>query len=114
VSVIITTTAISQGGTQRNHLIQWNLPGAGMSLASALESAFALARIPQRYQATPPLKSILDPSFRYVSSGDTDVRKTFARIRRERGETSINPVAAKTAANSNVIHLHRRASAAKG
>lgn len=29
------------------------------------------------------MKSILDPSFRYVSSLDTDVRKTFARIRRE-------------------------------
>lgn len=29
------------------------------------------------------MKSILDPSFRYVSSLDTDLRKTFARIRRE-------------------------------
>ena len=29
------------------------------------------------------MKSVLDPSFRYVSSVDTDVRKTFARIREE-------------------------------
>jgi hypothetical protein len=29
------------------------------------------------------MKSILDPSFRYVSSSNTDLRKTFARIRRE-------------------------------
>ncbi len=29
------------------------------------------------------MKSILDPSFRYVPSASTDVRKTFARIRRE-------------------------------
>jgi hypothetical protein len=29
------------------------------------------------------MKSILDPSFRYVSSHATDVRKTFARIKRE-------------------------------
>ncbi|MEO8506479.1 MAG: hypothetical protein ABI593_02500 [Betaproteobacteria bacterium] len=29
------------------------------------------------------MKSILDPSFRYVPSTATDVRKTFARIRRE-------------------------------
>ena len=29
------------------------------------------------------MKSILDPSFRYVSSGSTDLHKTFARIRRE-------------------------------
>jgi hypothetical protein len=30
-----------------------------------------------------PIKRILDPSFRYVPSHSTDVRKTFARVRRE-------------------------------
>jgi len=30
------------------------------------------------------VKSILDPSFRYVPSQATDVRKTFERILRER------------------------------
>lgn len=29
------------------------------------------------------MKSILDPAFRYTSSANTDLRKTFARIRRE-------------------------------
>jgi hypothetical protein len=29
------------------------------------------------------MKSILDPSFRYVASHATDLRKTFARVRRE-------------------------------
>ncbi len=29
------------------------------------------------------IKSILDPSFRYTSSVETDLRKTFARVRRE-------------------------------
>ncbi len=29
------------------------------------------------------MKSILDPSFRYTPSTATDVRKTFARVRRE-------------------------------
>jgi hypothetical protein len=29
------------------------------------------------------MKSILDHSFRYTRSTDTDLRKTFARIRRE-------------------------------
>ncbi len=29
------------------------------------------------------MKSILDPTFRYVPSASTDVRRTFARIRRE-------------------------------
>jgi hypothetical protein len=30
------------------------------------------------------MKSILDPSFRYTASFDTDLRKTFARVRRDR------------------------------
>ena len=29
------------------------------------------------------MKSILDPSFRYTPSANTDLRKTFARVRRE-------------------------------
>ena len=29
------------------------------------------------------MKSILDPSFRYTNSLQTDLRKTFARVRRE-------------------------------
>jgi hypothetical protein len=29
------------------------------------------------------MKSILDPTFRYTPSIQTDIRKTFARIRRE-------------------------------
>lgn len=29
------------------------------------------------------MKSLLDPSFRYTASHSTDVRKTFARVRRE-------------------------------
>ena len=29
------------------------------------------------------MKSILDPTFRYTPSAATDVRKTFARVRRE-------------------------------
>jgi len=30
------------------------------------------------------MKSILDPSFRYTASYETDVKKTFARVRLER------------------------------
>ena len=29
------------------------------------------------------MKSILDPAFRYTPSSSTDIRKTFARVRRE-------------------------------
>jgi hypothetical protein len=40
------------------------------------------------------MKTILDRSFRYVPSHETDIRKTFERIRRER-EAAARP---KTAA----------------
>jgi len=36
------------------------------------------------------MKSILDPTFRYVPSASTDVRKTFARIRREMQKSGAN------------------------
>jgi len=29
------------------------------------------------------MKSILDPTFKYTSSANTDIRKTFERVRRE-------------------------------
>jgi len=51
------------------------------------------------------MKSILDPTFRYVPSVETDLRKTFARVRRElRGgspKTSEPPV-------TNGLSLQRR------
>ena len=34
------------------------------------------------------MKSILDPSFRYTNSVETDLKKTFARVRREQRRTS--------------------------
>ena len=34
------------------------------------------------------MKSILDPTFRYVPSTQTDLRKTFSRIRREMARAS--------------------------
>lgn len=39
------------------------------------------------------MKSLLDPTFKYVPSVETDIRKTFARVRREarREATSVLP-----------------------
>jgi hypothetical protein len=34
------------------------------------------------------MKSILDPAFRYTNSVETDLAKTFARIRREQRQAS--------------------------
>ena len=46
------------------------------------------------------MKTILDPTFRYVPSRDTDIRKTFERIRRERE-------AAASGARDTVVPLKR-------
>jgi hypothetical protein len=55
------------------------------------------------------MKSILDPTFRYVPSVETDLRKTFARVRRElRGGT---PKGSEPPA-TNVLSLQRRQAAA--
>ncbi len=40
------------------------------------------------------MKSVLDPSFRYTKSIDTDLRKTFARIRREQTTQRREPTTA--------------------
>jgi hypothetical protein len=51
------------------------------------------------------MKSILDPSFRYTASHATDLRKTFARIRREmkNGDQS-----AATSSERRVVALRPR------
>jgi hypothetical protein len=42
------------------------------------------------------VKSILDPSFHYVPSGETNLRKTFSRIRRQMQKTEAQKLAAST------------------
>jgi hypothetical protein len=54
------------------------------------------------------MKSILDPTFRYVPSVQTDVRKTFARIRRELRAADAK-IVADAPAVANVLSLQRRA-----
>lgn len=50
------------------------------------------------------MKSILDPTFRYTSSVNTDIGKTFARIRREQKAAAL--AAAETKIN---VHAFDRA-----
>jgi len=53
------------------------------------------------------MKSILDRSFHYTTAVDTDVRKTFARIRREMRKREQAATAAEPA--HRVLQLKTRA-----
>lgn len=53
------------------------------------------------------MRSILDPTFRYVPSVQTDIRKTFARLRREQREAGSGRPSPQ-AANVLVIPSPRR------
>ena len=57
------------------------------------------------------MKSILDPTFQYTPSAETDVRKTFARIRRELRAQDAKAVA-DAPNRTNVLALSRRESQA--
>ena len=52
------------------------------------------------------MKSILDPSFRYTKSVDTDLRKTFARIQREMRKQQQQQSAARVEPMRKVIPFH--------
>lgn len=53
------------------------------------------------------MKSVFDASFKYTPSFDTDVRKTFDRVRREQGETygRLPPVKSEPETNVEVLRL---------
>jgi hypothetical protein len=55
------------------------------------------------------MKSILDPSFRYTKSVETDLRKTFARVRRElRRQQLQHQSTPEPAAVRKVVNIHAR------
>ena len=55
------------------------------------------------------MKSILDPAFRYVPSGSTDLKKTFARVRREQAAAQKADEAAKAEAAIVVRQIKKAA-----
>lgn len=55
------------------------------------------------------MKSILDPSFRYTTSFNTDLKKTFARIRRDQRSSAALTVQAASGARVNVSSIVRKA-----
>ena len=54
------------------------------------------------------MKSILDPSFRYTKSVETDLRKTFARVRRELRKQQQQPPVVDAEMVRKVVSLHSR------
>lgn len=49
------------------------------------------------------MKSILDSSFRYTPSAQTDLRKTFARLRREQRQAELTRLKAKIASKVTLL-----------
>lgn len=56
------------------------------------------------------MKSILDHNFRYTNSVETDVRKTFARVRREICRIERAQAAASAEDSDKVLHIAARRS----
>jgi hypothetical protein len=54
------------------------------------------------------MKSILDPSFRYTSSVDTNLQKTFARIRRDHRQEAERAVQATAGTFAKVSSIFRK------
>ena len=54
-----------------------------------------------------PAKPITDPTFRYTPSVQTDLRKTFARVRREAKQHAEAEAATKAEAEHKVRQLKR-------
>jgi len=59
------------------------------------------------------MKSIFDPSFRYTPSYETDVRKTFERIRREQAGTTSETRPSLEPAPIKVLPMRARQEARK-
>jgi hypothetical protein len=55
------------------------------------------------------MKSILDPSFRYTQSVETDLRETFARVRRDLRKQQQER--SKGGAETKVLPFHSRKAA---
>ena len=59
------------------------------------------------------MKSILDHNFRYTNSVETDVRKTFARVRREICRLERDRSAVSNEVSMKVLHIATRNAATR-
>jgi hypothetical protein len=54
------------------------------------------------------MKSILDPSFRYTKSVETDLRKTFARVHRELRKQQLEQSTISAEVMRKILPFHSR------
>jgi hypothetical protein len=59
------------------------------------------------------MKSILDPAFRYRASFNTDLQKTFARIRRDQRKQAEQALPVDAGAHANVASIVRKTAAGR-
>ena len=59
------------------------------------------------------MKSILDPSFRYTASFNTDLSKTFARVRRDHVKDAEVSTQAAAEAPAKVLPVAKKATAGR-
>jgi hypothetical protein len=59
------------------------------------------------------MKSILDPSFRYTASFNTDLSKTFARVRRDHVKDAEVSTQAAAEAQAKVLPVAKKATAGR-
>jgi len=57
------------------------------------------------------MKSILDPTFRYTKSVETDLRKTFARVRREQRKQQLEQSTVGVEMMRNILPFNSRKAA---
>ena len=57
------------------------------------------------------MKSILDPTFRYTKSVETDLRKTFARVRREQRKQELAQIVVKDERTRAILPFRSRKTA---
>jgi hypothetical protein len=82
VSTFFTLAKASAKGPDRKRLNLCKLTSMERLLRHAGTKCVKRFRTSQ-HRSGEHMKSILDPSFRYTKSVETDLRKTFARVRRE-------------------------------
>ena len=83
------------------------LGGNGTPLATEIDEAPGTMTYSQ--PAGGQMKSILDPSFRYTNSVETDLRKTFAKVRRDLRKQQQER--SKSGAEMKVLPFHSRKAA---